>query len=429
MKTVIMAGGKGTRISSISSTIPKSLLTLNSKTVLQYQLESLKKEGLTEIIICIGFMSDQIIDFIEANNSFGMDISFVIESEPMGTAGALRLIPKLSGDFILVYGDIIFDIYFKKFINFHISKKGIGSLLIHPNDHPQDSDLVQINNDSKVTSLLMKNEKKELYKNNVNSGVFILNSKILKYVPKSKFDLVNDIFPKVLFDKKELYGYESSEYVKDMGTPNRIREIEKALLSGEVYSKNLRNYQKAVFIDRDGVINKEVDNLVDMNDFELLSGVKEAIKSLNNSSYLAIVITNQPAVAKGFCSIETIRSINMKLETILGNEGLKLEAIYFCPHHPEKGFKGENKKYKIECDCRKPKIGLFERARKSFNIDYTKSYMIGDSTRDILAGKNAGIKTILVKTGYGGKDKTFDIEPDYILEDLRDAVKSIIKKN
>ena len=429
MKAVIMAGGKGTRVTEVSSELPKALLPLNGKAVLQYQIECLKQEGFKEVVICIGFMGQKIIDFLEKNSNFGLKIDFVIESEPLGTAGALNLVQSLTEDFLLVYGDIIFDVHLEKFINFHKSKGGIGTLLVHPNDHPQDSDLVQLDGDSKIQSFLMKNKVKKLYSNNVNSGLFILKRKILEYIPTKKIDLVNDIFPKVLLNRHRLYGYQSSEYVKDMGTPSRIREIEKSLNLGIPSVKNLHNYQKAVFIDRDGVVNKEVDNLIHMKDFELIDGVLEAIELLNKSPFLAIIVTNQPAVAKGFCTIETINKINMKLETVLGDNGLKLEAIYFCPHHPEKGFKGENKEYKIECSCRKPKIGLLEKARKSFNIDYSQSFMIGDSTRDILAGKTAGVKTILVKTGYGGKDNTYSVEPDYVSRNLLEAVENIVIKN
>ena len=183
---------------------------------------------------------------------------------------------------------------------------------------------------------------------------------------------------------------------------------------------------KCVFLDRDGVINKEVDQLIDINKFELLDGVTEAIRLLNNSDYLSIVVTNQPSVAKGFCNLETIESINRFMETLLGNEGLKLDSIYFCPHHPERGFPGENKKYKIDCNCRKPKIGLFESAKSSFNIDYSKSYIVGDRTSDIMAGKNAGISSILVRTGYGGRDEAYQVNPDYTAENLKDAVSNII---
>ena len=424
MKTVIMAGGKGTRVKSVSKEIPKSLLKLNGKPVLQHQLECLKREGLTEIILCLGYMSDSIINFLKDKDNFGMNISFVIEPKLMGTAGSLRLIPNLNSDFILIYGDIIFDIYFKKFIDYHYEKGGIASLLIHPNDHPYDSDLVQVDENGRVESFLMKNENKALYSNNVNSGLFILNTDIIKHIPRSKVDLVNDVFPKVLQSKMNLYGYPSSEYVKDMGTPSRMKEIEEFLMSEKIHSKNLRNPQPAVFLDR--VINKEVDQLIDINKFELLDGVTEAIRLLNNSDYLSIVVTNQPSVAKGFCNLETIESINRFMETLLGNEGLKLDSIYFCPHHPERGFPGENKKYKIDCNCRKPKIGLFESAKSSFNIDYSKSYIVGDRTSDIMAGKNAGISSILVRTGYGGRDAAYQVNPDYTAENLKDAVSNII---
>ena len=150
------------------------------------------------------------------------------------------------------------------------------------------------------------------------------------------------------------------------------------------------------------------------------------IKKINESEFLAIIITNQPAVAKGFCLIENINEIHRKMETVLGESGAKLDGIYFCPHHPEKGLKGENPKYKIKCSCRKPGIGMLQKAAKDFNIDLEGSYFIGDSFRDILCGKNAGMKTCGLKTGRGCKDG--DIKPDYLKKNLLEAVNFIINK-
>lgn len=424
-----MAGGKGTRVEQLYPDLPKSLIPLNGKPVIQHQLETLKKEGIKEVTISLGYLSDSIIDFIRINNDFGIKITYVIESEPLGTAGSLSLLDDPKEDFVLVYGDIIFDISVKRFLDYHLDKQGIATLLLHPNDHPYDSDLVQCDVNGKVVSFIMKNQEKDIYNNNVNSGLFVLSPKILKHIPARKADLVNDILPRFLSSGIELYGYNSSEYVKDMGSPERIVEIEESLKSGEIRLKNLSKKQKAVFLDRDGVINDEVDQLIRIEDFSFLEGSISSIKKLNRSDFLSVVVTNQPAVAKGFCKIEDIDNIHRYMETRLGKEGAKLDAIYYCPCHPDKGFLGENLKYKRDCKERKPNTGMLDLAREKFNIDYSKSYIVGDSTRDILAGKRAGVRTILVKTGNGGKDAQYDVEPDYVAKDLNQAVHKIILKN
>ena len=184
--------------------------------------------------------------------------------------------------------------------------------------------------------------------------------------------------------------------------------------------------RKAIFIDRDGTINKEVNLLYKIEDFELLPGVVEAIKKINQSEYLAIVITNQPVVARGLCTIDELEKFHKKMETLLGLEGAKLDAVYYCPHHPDKGYPEENKAYKMNCNCRKPDIGMVLNAAKDFNIDLEKSFFIGDSDNDILCGENSGLKTIKVKQNQVlivGKE-----EPDFYKIGLGEAAEFVLDR-
>src|SRR5574344_891114 len=177
-----------------------------------------------------------------------------------------------------------------------------------------------------------------------------------------------------------------------MCTPERFHPLEAAYKKGVVQAKNLTNKQKAIFLDRDGTINKYVGFLRNIADFELIEGVAEAIKLINQSGYLAIVVTNQPVIARGEVTWDELNEIHRKMDTLLGKQGAYVDGIYICPHHPDKGFEGERPEYKIDCDCRKPKPGLLLQAAKDFNIDLSESYMIGDSHRDVEAGENAGVK-------------------------------------
>jgi D-glycero-D-manno-heptose 1,7-bisphosphate phosphatase len=188
-----------------------------------------------------------------------------------------------------------------------------------------------------------------------------------------------------------------------MGTPERFEAVAKDFKAGIVQAKNLSHKQKAIFLDRDGTLNKYVGFLRKTDEMELLPGVAEAIRKINASGYLAIVITNQPVVARGEVTFEGLEEIHRKLETELGKEGAYIDALYYCPHHPDKGFEGERPEYKIDCDCRKPKPGLILQAAKDFNIDLSQSYMIGDNVTDVESGKNAGCKdSILVETNKQG---------------------------
>ena len=399
MKTVIMAGGRGTRISEIFPDIPKPLIPIDGVPVLEREIISLRDQGFKDIILTVGYLANKIIDYFGDGSKLGVKIEYFIEDKPLGNAGALfKIKDKLSEDFLLLNGDVMFDIDFNKFVKFHNKHKGLVTLFTHPNSHPYDSGLIMADNNKKVISWLSKeDERPRYYKNRVNAGLHIISPKVLdKSFDSEKIDLDRQIL-KPLCNMGLMYCYDSPEYVKDMGTPDRYRQVSEDFKNNIVNSKNLLHKQKAIFLDRDGTINKYVGFLRNIDDFELIDGVSEAIKKINESGYLAIVVTNQPVIARGEVTIEQLNEIHNKMETLLGKDGAYLDAIYYCPHHPHKGYEGEIPELKIDCDCRKPKPGMLLKAADDFNIDLTKSWMIGDSENDVLAGKAAGCKTELIR--------------------------------
>lgn len=420
MKTVIMAGGRGTRISSIASDIPKPMIKIEGIPILERELECLRSQGFTDIIITVSHLGHIIMDYFgdgsgispATNKPFGANIEYFVEKEPLGNAGALfRLKDKLKEDFLLLNADAMFDIDFNRFVEFHKAKGGLVTLFTHPNNHPYDSGLVITDKDQCVLKWLTKEDDRgDYYKNCVNAGLHVISPKVLEMkVETPKIDLDRQVL-KPLCATGTMFAYNSPEYVKDMGTPDRYKAVCEDVKAGRVQAKNLKNKQKAIFLDRDGTINKYVGFLRSVDDFELLNGVSEAIRKINASGYLAIVVTNQPVIARGEVSLEELEVIHNKMETLLGNDGAYLDAIYYCPHHPDKGYEGERVEYKIDCECRKPKPGMLLQAAKDFNIDLASSYMIGDSKNDILAGKNAGCKMV-----YIGND---DFEQDITVNSL-----------
>lgn len=183
---------------------------------------------------------------------------------------------------------------------------------------------------------------------------------------------------------------------------------------------------KAVFLDRDGVLNKERSYINKPEDLELYGFTAEAIRKINLSGYLAIIISNQSAVARNLCSLEDVDRIHEKLIYELARFNAHIDAIYFCPHYYEKGSASLLPEFNIDCDCRKPKTGLFEKAATDFGIELVGSFMVGDSERDIVAGKKAGCSTIGVRTGYGLQGSL--VKPDYMFNDLLEAVEFIIQQ-
>ena len=428
MKLLILAGGKGTRLGF--KDIPKPMVHVDEKPVLEYQIELAKKYGINEVFILSGYKSQSIIDYFKDGSDWGLSIKHITEKKPLGTAGSVfQLKEELNENFMVFYGDTIMDINLKAMIEFDNKYQSIGTLLVHPNDHPFDSDIVELDkNELNILQFHPKNSQKAYIPNLVNAALYIFSPEIFNYIePESNLDFGRDIFPEIIKKGGKLNAYYSSEYIKDMGTPKRKMQVEFDIKSGKVSRLNNENKRKAIFIDRDGVINKEVDSLCKIEDFVLIQNSAKAIKMINKSEYLAIVVTNQPVIAKGFCSEDDVREIHSKMEQLIGLENAYLDKIYFCPHHPESGFKGEVIELKIDCKCRKPNTGMINKAVKDLNIDLQKSYLIGDTTSDIKTGENMGLKTILVKTGYAGRDQKYIVNPNYHCDNLFEGVKKILK--
>ena len=426
-----MAGGRGTRISEIFPDIPKPLIPICSsdgieKPVLEWEICSLVSQGFTEIILTVSHMADKIEDYFGKGGQLGAQISYFREETPLGNGGALfKMREELDAPFLLLNADAVFDIDFQKMVQFHRTTGALVTLFTHPNSHPYDSGLILADGKGSISAWLTKEDARpEWYKNRVNAGLHVIDPIVLDMMlqqtgldpnsigtedPKTgkviKVDLDRQIL-KPLCSTGKMFAYDSPEYVKDMGTPERYEQVSRDFKSGIVADKNLNHKQKAFFLDRDGTINKYVGFLRDIDEFELLPGVAEAIKRINNSGYLAIVVTNQPVIARGEVTIPELEIVHQKMETKLGVDGAYVDGLYYCPHHPEKGFEGEVPELKIDCDCRKPKPGLLLRAAHDFNIDLSNSWMIGDGKNDVEAGQNAGCKTALIGTDDYGQDIT-----------------------
>lgn len=424
MKVVMMAGGRGTRISGLYPDLPKPLIPIDGTPVLEREICSLRDQGFEEFILTVSYRGDQIIRCLGDGSRLGVSIQYYREEQPLGNAGALfQLKGQLTDDFLLLNADAVFDVDFNRMIAFHRAHGGLVTLFTHPNSHPYDSGLLIADENHAVVQWLAKEDARPAYyKNRVNAGLHVMSPEVLEMSgidpervgtidPATgktfKVDLDRQLL-KPLAGTGKMFCYDSPEYVKDMGTPERFHQVEADVLAGRVQAKNLANRQKAVFLDRDGVINKYVGFLRNIDAFELLPGAAQAIRKINASGYLCIVVTNQPVIARGEVTVAQLNEIHNKMETLLGQQGAYIDGLYYCPHHPDKGYKGEVAELKIDCDCRKPKPGMLLKAAKEFHVDLGKSWMVGDGEKDIKAGQNAGCRTCLIGRESFGQDRTVD---------------------
>jgi histidinol-phosphate phosphatase family protein len=429
-QVAIIAGGMGRRLRERLGDLPKPMIPIGGKPLLEHQIELARKYGFTNIQILACHRADLIARHFGDGSKWSVEISYVVEQEPLGTAGAvLAGLDGLAEDFLVMYGDTMVNVDLDRFWQTHIASGADATLLLHPNDHPFDSDLVETDSDGWITEFHNRPHPTDRwFQNLVNAGLYAIRKESMSVSNPGPMDFGKDLFPAMLGAGAKLRAYNSPEYIKDIGTPERYDKICAEFKAGIVDRSDLNTPQRAIFLDRDGTLIKDVNGLISPEQLELLPGAAAAVREINHRGFRAVLITNQPVVAKGICTEDEVAIIHRKLETLLGRDHAFLDRIYYCPHHPEKGFAGERPELKIECDCRKPKPGMITQAAKDLNLDLKASWLIGDSTTDLETAKNAGIKSALVQTGYAGKDGKFPACPDLHANSLLDAVRLILAK-
>jgi NDP-sugar pyrophosphorylase family protein len=353
MQLVIIAGGKGTRLGL--KDIPKPMVEIDGKPLLEHQINLAKRYGIKDILILSGHLSEVITDYFKDGSDFGVNITHIIEPYPLGTAGSIKMAESLIKDrFIVFYGDIVMDFDLQSFIEFDRSYNSLGTTLVHPNDHPYDSDLVEVDKNNKVTAFHSKPHNPDMYyRNLVNAAVYIFSPEIFKYIESGKSqDFGKHIFPLIIEKGETLIAYYTPEYIKDMGTPDRFEKVKSDFISGKVARLNKKNKRKAVFLNKSSIIKNS----------KLTDDSAEAIRKINKSEYLSIVMANNSA--------EDPIMQQKYLDTLLGNEKAYLNDIYFCSTYPE----------------------------KDYNIDIKSSWIIGSKEKDLIAGKSAGYRTALMNS-------------------------------
>jgi histidinol-phosphate phosphatase family protein len=427
LKVVILNGGKGTRLGLTDR--PKPMVDVAGRPLLDRLVECAQASGFDDFVFLNGYMAEVIEAHFGDGSSRGVRIEHVREEAPLGTAGAIRAARALLDEpFVVLYGDILIDVDLRHFADFHLEQGGLGSLFVHPNDHPHDSDLVEADAGDRITGFLPKpHADGAVLPNLVSAALYVLDPAAIDHVPEGAWDWGRDIFPRILASGGALNAYRSIEYAKDIGTPDRLARGVADLASGRVARLSRRSPRPAIFLDRDGVLNVERNGIHRPEDLELIPGAGEALRRINRAGIPAICVTNQPDVAKGFLTFADLGQVFAALDTALAADGAYLDDLYFCPHHPESGFPGEVPELKIDCDCRKPRPGMLLDAARDHNLDLSRSWLIGDRYVDIAAAHAAGARAVLVDTEHAGNDRTLhDCVPDRTAPDVAAAIEQLL---
>ena len=405
-QAVISAGGKGTRLNEVINNLPKILAVVGGITLLERHLENLDSWEIEECVLLLGHDAGMVEDFLsEIQGRFKVKVSTLKEEEPLGTGGAIiNAFNNLQDSFIYFHGDLFINLP-KENLRSLYEPNADFTLFVHTTNHPEDSDLVEFDSE-RITRFLAKPHNSVLPINKFgNAGFYFFKKNIFKDLFESgkKVDLDREIIPKLLsigfFGKAIKNLWE----IRDIGTTHRYLKTNLDIASGKLGRKK----RPAILLDRDGTINFERGYISSPANFQLADGVPEGIKFINEAGVLVIVITNQPVIARGELSFSGLDLIHAKMELEVGRVGGKIDGIYVCPHHPDKGFEGEVIALKIDCDCRKPRTGLIKKAFDEYGIDKELCVFIGDTWRDKEAAQNAGIEFQQVETREG-KDNFMD---------------------
>ena len=368
---VILAGGTGSRIKKYLNGKPKPMLKFNNKYFLNYVINSLSKYNFNKIIILTRYKSRIIHKNFDKKKFNFTDVECIKEKKKMGTGGALNLIKKKVNDFILVNGDTIFNIDIEDFTK-KIKKNCLGTLALKKN-------LKQKSN--KLNKLSFRNDYIYYSKNGkyMNGGVYFFKKEFLNFIPKKECSLENDVLPELIF-KKKISGQIFKNFFIDIGSETFIKKAPKMLF--KEFSK------KAVFLDRDGVINYDYGYVHSVENFKIKKGVIKGLRLLTKKNYYIFIVTNQAGIGKKIFSLNTFEKLHIGLKKKFTKNNIFINEVKYSPFHKD----AKILKYKKISNFRKPGNLMIKLLFKNWDIQKKKSFMIGDKKSDLLAAKKSNLK-------------------------------------
>lgn len=432
-QVVILAGGMGTRLAAATGGLPKALVPVCGRSVLERQLTLAREHGVERALLLLGHGADRILEWVGSQSSLGLDVEWLVETEPLGNGGALiDAMSRLESRFLVFFADQLMDFDVRRFMGHHAANGNEVTVVVHPNDHPHDSDLLEVDDTGRVTCLHRPPHPIERpLRNIVNAATYVVERHSLEVVATDsprRVDFARDLIPRMIAAGLHIGAYRSREYLKDMGTPERLAKVEHDLTVGAVGRRHAANRMPAILLDRDGTMNVEVGRITRPEDLELIPGIGAAVNLAHGAGYLVGVVTNQPIISRGDITFGELDVIHGRMEMLLAESRAYVDGIYVCPHHPDRGFPGEIVSLKGPCDCRKPATGLVEQAVAELNLDTSMSWLVGDTTSDVKCAVDAGLFPVLVGTGHGGHDARFSTAEALRFPDAPTAIKFIAEQ-
>jgi len=383
---VILAGGRGTRLGALVDTVPKPMLPIAGRPFLEHLVLGVHRFGFDRFVFLAGYRGELVHQHFAPDaplaRELGARFTTVIEREPLGTAGALRLAAALLDDsFLLLNGDSYFDF-------------NVLDLASTARNHPARIALCQIGDVSRYGLVELAEGSVSSFHSKsgrpgpglVNAGVYWLNKSILDYLPKEAGSLEDDVFPQ-LAEAGRLEGKAYEGYFIDIGVPDDHAAADRG------FAAAIR--RPAVFFDRDNVLNEDKGYTHQADHFTWMPGASAAIKACNDAGYFVFVVSNQAGVARGFYDIAAVETLHAWMNEQLRGEGAHIDAFRFCPHHPQ----GTVAAYAVQCRCRKPQPGMILDLLHDWPVVLQKSILIGDKPSDLEAGTAAGVRSLQFQDG------------------------------
>lgn len=382
-QAVILAGGYGTRLKPFTDMNPKPMYPFERKPFLEHLIEQVRSLGIEDIVLLLGYLPEKITDYFGNGSRWEVHITYSITPVEYDTGLRLKTAaPLIADEFLLMYCDNYCPINFRQLYADYERNHALIQFTAYENLDGYTKSNLRLGADGLVEVY----DKKRLTPGlqGVDIGYAIVNKKVFELLSEENHNFEAAVYP-ALVERKRLYASVTRHRYYSVGSWQRIE-----------LTKEFFRPKKVIFLDRDGTLNARPPRacyIEKPEDFIWLPGARSAVKRLKDAGYTVILISNQPGIARGNLTEETLGEIHDKMQRDLREIGAEIDKIYYCPHNWDEG-----------CGCRKPRPGMFFQAQKELSLNLTKCIMVGDDERDMEAADAAGVHGILVDSGHSLED-------------------------